>query len=248
MATNKLSFWILKWKYNGAQLLHIAPWKRRFNTVPYLHAHMALLSSHVWENPPKKTETIKHRPTPWRNVIHGVCVCFPHKLLFKLSHFFWRSLLPLHSLWCYHGYILSAEVIFSICELTPQADPSCVRGRPLSQDGSYKEEWGILWQWIFYFVSAKEDYVFGIALVFWNINTPCVETKKKDCILRCSSQSQIISSTSIIIYFEFDVCRLKQWPVTCTLYACMLINASEVWIWVWYSQLSGNNQSNKKFM
>lgn len=150
--------------------------------------HCLLIYMHTWPCCPvmceknKKPETIKHRPTPWRNVIHGVlCVCFPHNLLSKLSHVFWRSLLPLHSLWCYHGYILSAEVIFSICELSPQADTSCVRGRPLSQNGSYKEEWGILWQWIFCFVSAKEDYVFGIAAVFWNINTPCVETKKRDC-------------------------------------------------------------------
>lgn len=44
--------------------------------------HCLLIYMHTWpccpvmcEKKKKKTETIKHRPTPWRNVNHGVCVC-----------------------------------------------------------------------------------------------------------------------------------------------------------------------------
>ncbi len=94
----------------------------------------------------EKAGAIKHRPTPWRMWFRAcVCVCVSRVICSSNSAMFSGDhSSPLHAFWCYHGYLRSAEVIFSICELSPQADMFSAR-RPLSQDGSDREEWGILW-------------------------------------------------------------------------------------------------------
>lgn len=154
----------LKWKYNGAHM-HIALWKRKDSTL--------FIYMHTWPFCPvmceKKTETIKHRPTPWQNLIHGVCVCVCVSRIICCSNLAMFS--EDHSCHCIRCDVTMATFsplrLFLVSASSHRRHTRSVLG----QDGSDREEWGILWLWIVCIVSAKEDYVFGIAAGFWNINT-----------------------------------------------------------------------------
>jgi len=126
--------------------------EKRFNTVSlFTCTHGLVVQSCV-----KQPETIKHRPTPWRNLI-PVCVsriiCCSNSAMFSGDH-------SCHCIRCDVTMATFSPLrLFLVSASSHRRHTRSV----LSQDGSDGEEWGILWPWIVCIVSAKEDYVFGIA-------------------------------------------------------------------------------------
>lgn len=137
--------------------------EKRFNTL-YLYAHMAFLSSHVRKKPRNhKTQTY----TVTKSDSWCVCVCVSRIICCSNLAMFSED----HSCHCIRCDVTMATFsplrLFLVSASSHRRHTRSVLG----QDGSDREEWGILWLWIVCIVSAKEDYVFGIAAGFWNINT-----------------------------------------------------------------------------
>jgi len=136
--------------------MHTALWKRKDSTPSlYLHAHMALLSSHVRNNQ-KNHKTQAYTVTKSDSC---VCVCVSRIICCSNSAMFSGD----HSCHCIRCDVTMATFsplrLFLVSASSHRRHTRSV----LSQDGSDGEEWGILWPWIVCIVSAKEDYVFGIA-------------------------------------------------------------------------------------